>query len=1841
MATIKTEQNAPVPTKNISNTLEDFKKLVRKAIFLNAEEESYFLAIPDDKWSSIFIKNFDANLGYASRVLLNKFSDIEANDTKKVDQYKQKIHNLDKAVKMVTTAIDDKTPIFFLTDIDNDGSLAQAIIYEYLKIDQSASKKMHVEYAQVVNGNANRGFTVDLVEKIIDKKKMDINDKFLIVTADNGINSREEQLKIQKQFPNAQILVTDHHNPEPDMVIIENENVLIFNPHYKPTPFFEKYNISGAATIGVLLKNVLNHRYTENQLKPFSQHIRNINKISKVSNVIDYVDSHPADKPEKDYVVSRFLKLQPLLNINNSITKLITGEVSDKTIAALSTKIPKLDVQLLLDETKNIKAQNIIASYLLKIYKNNKNDVTLTGDSFNNKFLEEIANPQNYEEFINNSNTIDENYIGQLRPIIFNLTADDEKLPFLNALNEKMIDTFENVKISEQKIGQELRRGEVVTKTKLPNSVIAYADPNILTIFNRKFLNKVYNDENPGFSLTLDNVDKNKVSGSFRSLYNISEILRDKKNLEKKLNIKIETPGHEKAAGFIIKTTDSNKHPVTAQTIEAINAHINESIAKIKLNEVIKNESYLLTDLENIHIIDRINKVVRGSVANFERLTPIIKLTPNTIWTDSYTTQQYSMEDITKDKKYGYITINTNFHGDTVIIPVELVRRIVENNYEDYMSLNYMDGGVFMAERVVAHKDVHNVIDLQKKDGKSQDIINTFNTHFKNKSVVEFTREQLKDNPFFKYNDFGDLNFDLFEKMVIGIIDTNKIDTLAVFDVEANGFGNARLMNFGATNYSIDEKSGSVMNRKEFYDKFYYSGRGEEYLLTTTQTEELKEITRDEKLKLPLDLSQQVLTKYNPGRRETYRYFLYPTEKQKKVRNKHRLPFLQISNYIENDSGQLSEVTYNRTIKANMLAYLVRDKDYKSGQEIINLTGITQEILENQGKDTAIVDQELFDFYKGKKVLFGAHNTPYDSKVIRANMPQMYSILRENYIYDSALFSKKQKLAYDFIQAARFEGVEGIDKSVYFYHNDHSDFNIKKVLNAGVDGYYPDRSGRYLLEIKNGEYFIVDKEMHDKVKLKSKAKDIITKLNIGQLFKIDNEQYVLKNKKDLTIVSPGKPLQKILDKADLGKFDGLYELEDPNHILVEREINIEIEKNGQKSTQKVPRYSILNLETKEVTSVTSFHQELLESLKVGPLPDTAVKYSVEKLSEQWMIRALLLNDEKFNVNYVDLNQLEKDGEYKYNLIKNKAIELQFFQESYHFDTSAKDNLALFKQYLAEKNLEKLPTLNSQNIMQNGTLSEAKEALIEEHISLNLKSTVNIINNKAEREFTNEEIDSNEDDSNNAEVFLNSTEENEELELFIHEFLTLNSAIQKKFSDAWMYKKVLEIKDPKRIEVTLDLIELVNYQTNIPIDKIVIIFDEAIKFKEKYKINHIIQHEQHVNGLFEGDTKGDVLFEDKLTLSLLAQRMYDAYNHDEGPAIKLFNREQMDARKAFDLSHYLSDGIANDSYSFRQGILYNRDVKTDLVAGIQNKEAAAGKINEEQIIKFKLDNDILAQDNAVYAISRVGGVITREDIEGDKNKLSFIMLNSQIKNSLELIHEVSVKAAVEQILDSNQEIINQYKTSLAKRYRYIEFNKRDFNVKKIVDIFLKVLTGELTLEERLEYETRRNKGVAPNPQNLIGLSSYVIIGLKDRVGIPLESVDAKGFDVAKAVVLNYISNFKRLNPKDVLENEQGLIAIMNETQNSIMPTTLELALKDKTKSFSDFTKTEEVNFMYLVEDKKLTKKTKPLEAIINKFREHRFVNQLVENMKLDAIDEMERKKNLVVVGAHELNKKVKP
>lgn len=1761
-----TTANKSTVISNVDTNLENFKNLVRKGIRLSKEESVYFNAIPNDVWARIFETNFTNNYNYASRIILNSFREIDSIDKPRVDREKKKIHNLVPSTQMFVEAINTQKPIFIITDFDNDGSLSQSVAGQYLKIDKEASQYIHLEYAQAVNGNTNRGLNVDHVSLLVQHYGYNVNDEFLIVTADNGINSREEQLKIEKEFPNCKIIITDHHNPDPDMVIREKKGrTLIFNPHYKPSEFYKQFNISGAATLGVLLQNILEVRFSEEELKAHTASIEVMEKLCRVANLLDYVNTDPVDKPEKDYVVARFLKLQPLLNVTNAITRLITDNIDDATIEAILKKIPDANVDVFYTEEKNIKIQNYKAQALLDIINNYQSlpeDVKdqLSGDDFYKEFSEKIADLRTVqlEEFVNT------NFIEQLRPHIFTLSAQDDNTAFLDQVNEAMQNIFTELRVSERKISEELRKGEVVTRNRGEHSTIIYADPNVLKSFTRKFLNKVYNDENNGFMLTLDSMKPARVSGSFRSTYDISDILKNKSKLEAELNCKIETPGHERAAGFILTAKDPLNHPINEKTVETLNFYINETIADLKKKDNKAKRDYLLTDFSAIQLIDRINKTIRGNISNFENIKPVLKIDENTVWTDPFTSNPHTMDEIIQAKRFGYVSLNINFSGDTVIVPTELLRRIVKNGYKDYLGLDYMDGGIFMGSRVIEDKNAKSIIDLRNKNYKTEAIIKAWEERkFHENPLIKLSRDEIKDNPFFKYSDYGDLNFNLFEQMVIGIIDTNKVDTYTVFDVEAIGFGNAKIINLGGMNYQIDPESGSKMDKDEFSRKFFSNTRGETYLLSDLEISELTAITFDEVNQLTPEQRKFMLS-HSDNRiftgQESFEFDLETENKMfylpKILRSQEeegkikKLPYTLVSNF----KVLQEEVIYNRTIKAEMSAYLINEEDIKIPAPMTSLTGIDKNILNKYGMTTKEVDESFSKYYEGKNVLFGAHNIPYDGRIFSSNMPLSHEVLKNSKIYDSALFARKEFLAYDNIQVTSFnkDYVIGATTStggaIYFYNNPYSEFNLTNFVLKGANGVYPDRTGNYLLEIENGVFFMVDKVEHKKVKISF------------------DQAFLTERFKDIEQAE----IELLTQEALLEEFE---KNEGISYKLNAKEIK-ELETLGHKTSNQYAQDSSLPIHTRA----------LLLSFETGSMPGNSVKYSVEKLSEQYMIRSLLLFKEEFKVTHVDLSQD------KFSEIRQYAQELAFFQENYHFDTSNIENIFSFEMMF--------PNINTKVLVKEGYIDDKGKPVPPVYQDL--------------------------------------------LDDFVDEFLVKNKLIQEKFADAWIYKKVLEFYEPNPSSqnddfraLNKDLIDLTSFHTAIPKDKIRKIFEEAIAFKKHYGIDHIIQHESHVNGPIDGDIKGDIAFEDKLTLSLLAERFYNSYNHSIDAAVNTFNAFSLDASLAFDKSNLVND-LAVDSYSYRQGLLYERDHKTFLVNKIQGFEDQITNALKCSEIKFKLDNDVLPSKTYVIGITKPGISLTREQIEKDSEMLSFIALTEQIIDAL-LTHGIPkskkklTEEELEQImnnpyiddektlplnkkfihmLEQNREKSFEYKKDLATRYKFVDYSRRDEQIDIMIKRCLDLFTAEDFEKKILKYEK-------------------------------LNDLDYSGFQIVKTVIRNYVDNSVRLefDPQGSLRKRFKEITKYLDAEEQNANTRFEEATIMRNINF-DIAQDAE----FIDDGKKKTfaepdeavlskgflehfeiKRLKPISMMFDKFNNYRLLNAYVEKeMEKQKVSNVRRK-----------------
>lgn len=1441
--------------------LEKFKKTLEKSLVLDLDEKLLFEKIPDNHWEMIFERNFNGDFKLAERILLNDFDSVESIDGKRLDKEKQKIHNLKKSTEMFVNFVGDKNKVVFITDNDNDGSLSQAGIIEFMKcLSTSQKEHIYVEYAQAIKGNKNRGFTVDLVDLFAEKNNLKKDEKFLIVSADNGINSLDEQKKIQAKYPNAHILVTDHHMPSPTDVVKENKNTLIFNPKYKPTKFFEKRNISGANTAIVLLKNIvkeLNPEYAVENAVEF----KNMDEISRIANMLDYVDTDIVDKPLRNYIIEKAGKIGTLLNVNNSLNKIITGELNATVIESLTSNIETLDIKKVKEQVENIHRQNIFASKLLKMHKNH----IIDSEKYDvEKFFDLLAlELENTGEAFGGINP---NYIEQLRPLIYNYSSIDNKNVFENQLNETMLKVFEEIRSSERKLFEEIRKGRVMHSEKLDNSTILYPiDDNITKVFNRKFLGKAYNEENNGFLMILDNIEKSRVSGSFRSIYRIQEILENKAELESKFDIEIDFQGHDKAAGFFITSTKEKE--ITPAIITEVNKFINGRIDELKLAEQSSNFNYIVSDLDSLTLIDKINQKVKGNLSNMVSISPLLKFNNNTYLTDARSSEQFSLQQLVNKKKYGYVTVKLNFRDDAIILPTELLRKVVDNNFKDYLKVSYMDNGVFMATNVLDVEKVKNTVKVTRGNEEKEELLNYFKDRFLNNNhEVNLTYEMMRDIPYFKNNSFGDMEFTRFENLVIRIIETMDADVFAIVDTEGTGLGKApKCLNLGSLNLEVDKESGVEMSLDDFKKAYFKTLHGKRYVLDEKSQGELIELTVSQVESLSFEDRKMLLIKD-----EDDSYYMH-NPSNPKLQNK----FTTMMNNYKQDGDK---VRFNRRLKASMYSYLINDTDFKLPQEIIALTGISNRMLNAAGKRTHVVDEEFTKKFEGKKVIFQAHNLPYDLGVVEANMPKLFEKMENSILSDSAIFARQMKLAYDKVDVATIADLN----TVHFYNSEFSDMSLKAFLTKGENGVFPDRTGNTLLKLSDGNGSIIDRK--------------------------SNNEYSLQ----------------------------------------------------------------LNTE------------ELLESMVTKDLPNNGVKYSVEQLSLHETIRNVLLSKEAFNIKKIDVP----------SNLHHLDSEMQYLMENYHFDSTIEDNIGHFVEYIG---------------------------------------------------FDNEKIYA----------------DKENIAILLKEFLNENKAIQTKFADSWMYKKVLTLHDPLKGKITDDLIDILSYQTDLPSEKVKIILQDSLDYKEKFGLDHTLVHEVHNNIVYDKDGLADVVVEAVLTLKRLADTNYNSYTHDSEFAVKLFVSNALKTTTAH-IRRKMKD-LALDSYSAKQARGYKRKNKSKFVDQVNKKSM--------DLIKFKLQIDILPSDTSVYAIPKKE--LTVEDIDNLSEKLTFVLKNEQLMNSLKT-SKVSPqgKEALKLMLERNIPKCKEFKAEIMESLETVYFDRKDSDMKKITEMLYDAClsksiakTPNFTLEEQ--------------------------------------------------------------------------------------------------------------------------------------------------------------------------------
>lgn len=1095
---IKNMAKAPVqtiPSAAKPNRMKEFRSLIKRAVLLNPSETALFDTIPDILLERILDKNFNDNMALAERVLLNKYNEIDKLDRPNLDQKKRNIKHLDAATQKILSYLMAGKKVMFLTDNDNDGSMAQAVFLEFFNaLPKEVQSNVQRAYAQPIG--ASRGLNIENVEVLMDFHGWGSTEEVLVVTADIGINNRVEQDKILAAYPNMELVVTDHHLPVEQHVVQPNARTVVFNPQYQPTDFFKHKNISGADTLAVLLKEVLTSwRSMDPQFKPadYDRVLDNISEIATWSNLLDYVEADIVDMPLRPYIIKKALDLRSLMNVSNSMGPLVTLDWLDSDWQQLNKEAPELDIEFLKTRINEVKGLNLFAQKLLSFHS-----IYGSTSSFNPKdFYSLLAEVVDDEDAL--FETPNPNYIAQLRPHIFRVSAIDNKFVFFDMLKDQMVSVYEDLRKIEKEIVRHLQKADLLVSIKSANSTTVYPKSSHLTrIFSRKLLNKIYNEENNGFYLTLDKTVSNEYSGSMRALYPIHEILADKEDLENQLNVNIEVLGHSKAAGF--KIIPRSGTVITNGLLKKLNSEISARIDALKQEERKQLLPFLSIDFASVDLVQKINTAVKGHLSNMNSLPCVLRLgtygASTVSVTDPKTSKQLDLSEVANTRKYGYQAIQTDFSGNAFVIPVEQIRTLVNEKFKPVVKMSYMDDGVFIAHQVVDPKSMKNLVEFKGDRTEQESLIGYYESEYRDSNFIPLGREDFQNLPYFRYNSYGQSEFEHWEQLVISILDETGRDVFAVIDTEGTGLGQApKCFNIGGTNIRIKDGSGFVIDEDDFDHRVYRDASGQAYLLTEQSVTDLEAVDN--------------------GTQGGWRVFKTNTHggtshEQEFVLQEKPTTAIKLNNY----SRKGGEVFCNRTLEGFAFAFIVKDKDFKVTKEFENLTGISQSMVDRQGMETALVDERLTEYFQEltnadgdpAKVIFSAHNLPYDKGILSANFVKFNELVDEHVLCDSARLSRSAKLAYDDTPVASFENVTAIPAAskVYFYDSPYSSYSLTTFLDRvvkGKGGVYPDTTGRYLLRYNatTEEMSFIDKKEMNEVLLEDIAETLMAKKVVSSM----------------------------------------------------------------------------------------------------------------------------------------------------------------------------------------------------------------------------------------------------------------------------------------------------------------------------------------------------------------------------------------------------------------------------------------------------------------------------------------------------------------------------------------------------------------------------------------------------------------------------------------------------------------------------------------------------------------------------------------------------------------------
>lgn len=1076
-------------------------------------------SLPNSVFETIFREVFEGDNALARDVL---FGRVERLRNSEADKAVESISTISRAATTLASAAERNLPVLLISDNDNDGALSQAIAMEGRRLMQLNMSVQGKDY-----NPTNHGFSVDQIDDWAKSAGLGRDDEFVVMVVDLGTNQRDEQNLFLASYPKATLVIADHHKPDLDqMVNVDAGRSILVSPYVKGSVELSLRGgggVSGGYLLYTLMKNAARVLHDKGLLNGFVEDaLLPMQELGRAANLLDMVKCDIRLKPLHESDIEKALDLASLTNNGRSVSRWISAEQVEH-LNALKPFIGEENVNKFIQIRSDFLEKNHIAKALINavpsVFETSQlknQQIAIVGEIRNligqSNVIEILQVPADLLEDNKTVKSIVET-LNKLSSVTNDETED------LNLLNERKLPNIEALKklVGEDGLQHALYIPDsAVEQNPAVKALIHSVDNSISLSIQFEKMMSLY--ENAMLMISKepveDSYEKNYIEEIRPYLFNFSyeqrheggnkkqwldmasSCLKDIGGLDQKIRVLLRENNLVKQISndFVIVTQASNAAVERAfsskqldkayqsldKTIKlsVVATHGNRVVlssrSDISMHEVLSmaadefpsadliyrghGGAGALTVIASAARDDRNFEPLLGELTAFlakkakliveakdvtnaiyvepihlpliqeifqktrSHLTPgvlpdfLLRVNEDTTFEDSYTLEKRPVHDIVNDNEWITTVEPLSFDGGKkLLLPNQALKTLAKDNFTGALSLRLLTNGAFMASKV------YTGVQLKNKNIPKM----TLPVEREREQLAQFYRKHFKDRD---YPAIGVSREEAIQAIQFAA-DPEKV----FLDFEATVTG--LLAKTQSDSYVVLDVEADGAGDAQCINvglAIYRKAAGSGETMTTEQFGQLIE-----------QKSAAV---------DNYRYIDENT-----VIINERITIEIASQLASTDAGIPIQVSL----------------------KVQNLTNITMDMLAELGASSDQVQRNIMNVLKDKgKMIFQAHNLPYDNNISRVNYPELYQLMSESLHLDSAVPAKKQQIAYTGIKVNELNGVE-------FYNAEHPGYNLSTLLSdLSKDNFvYPSIKGTHILKVTGQDVVLFDKGSRVSTKL--------------------------------------------------------------------------------------------------------------------------------------------------------------------------------------------------------------------------------------------------------------------------------------------------------------------------------------------------------------------------------------------------------------------------------------------------------------------------------------------------------------------------------------------------------------------------------------------------------------------------------------------------------------------------------------------------------------------------------------------------------------------------------------